>query len=145
MKLGEFMLWIWFVSFLILLVIELATVNLVTIWFAIGSLIAMLVSALTDSVFLQVLAFIITSIIALIFTKPIMKKVKGFEKIPTNSDRVIGKKGEVTKKIESDKYGEVKVFGNTWTATSDKTIEVGKKVIVTGIEGVKLIVKKEEE
>ena len=56
----------------------------------------------------------------------VSEMVKGFEKIPTNSDRVIGKKGEVTKKIESDKYGEVKVFGNTWTATSDKTIEVGK-------------------
>lgn len=139
------MLWIWFIAFLILLVIELATVNLVTIWFAIGSLMAMLVSTLTDSVVLQVLTFIITSIIALVLTKPIMKKVKGFEKIPTNSDRVIGKKGEVTKKIESDKYGEVKVFGNTWTATSNTAIAVGEKVIVTGIEGVKLIVKKEEE
>ena len=106
---------------------------------------AMLVSTLTDSVVLQVLTFIITSIIALLLTKPIMKKVKGFEKIPTNSDRVIGKKGEVTKKIESDKYGEVKVFGNTWTATSNTAIAVGEKVIVTGIEGVKLIVKKEEE
>ena len=74
-----------------------------------------------------------------------MKKFKGFEKVPTNSDRVIGKRGEVTKEIDRDKYGEVKVYGNTWTATSKEDISVGEKVIVTGIEGVKLIVKKEEE
>ena len=74
-----------------------------------------------------------------------IKKFKGFQVTPTNSDRVIGKTGEVIKKITKDSYGEVKIFGNVWTACSDSDIEVGTKIKVLDIEGVKLIVKKEED
>ena len=63
----------------------------------------------------------------------------------TNSDRVIGKSGEVIKEISNNEYGEVKVFGNVWTATSKQNLSVGDKVKVISIEGVKLIVEKEEE
>lgn len=139
------MVLLWFIAFLILLVIELATVNLVTIWFAIGCVASMISAIWTDSVLIQTIVFIVVSIIALLITKPLIKKFKGFEVTPTNSDRVIGKIGEVTKSIEKNKYGEVKVFGNTWTASSDDAIEVGSKVKVLSIDGVKLIVKKEED
>ena len=56
---------------------------------------------------------------------------------------VIGKIGDVTKKIEDNHYGEVKVFGNTWTAYSDEEIDVGSRVKVLKIDGVKLFVQKE--
>ena len=74
----------------------------------------------------------------------IICKFKGFDITPTNSDRVIGKTGEVIKRIGKNNYGEVKIFGNTWTATSKEELEVGDKVKVLNIEGVKLIVEKEE-
>ena len=135
----------WFITFLILLFIEIITVNLVTIWFAIGALAAMGVAFLTDSIIIQVAVFVVVSIIALLITKPIIKKFKGFDVTPTNSDRVIGKVGEVTKKIDKNKYGEVKIFGNTWTAYSEQVVDVGSRVKVLGIEGVKLIVEKEED
>ena len=51
----------------------------------------------------------------------------------------------VTKKIGLNEYGEVKVFGNVWTAYSNEEIEVGEKVKILSIEGVKLIVEKEEK
>ncbi len=135
----------WFVAFLILLFIEIITVNLVTIWFAIGALAAMISSFVTDSIVIQVIVFLIVSIVALLITKPLIKKFKGFQVTPTNSDRVIGKIGEVTKEISKNNYGEVKVFGNIWTACADEKISVGTKVKVLDIEGVKLIVKKEED
>lgn len=135
----------WFIAFLVLLFIEIITVNLVTIWFAVGSLAALFVSFFSDSIVLQVVVFILVSVFVLLITKPLMKKFKSFQVTPTNSDRVIGKIGDVTKKIEKNKYGEVKIFGNTWTAYSDEEIEVGSKVKVLEIEGVKLIVKKEEK
>ena len=135
----------WFIAFLVLLFIEIITVNLVTIWFAAGALAAMIASTFTDSLVVQVIVFLVVSIVALLLTKPLIKKFKGFQVTPTNSDRVIGKVGEVTKKITKDNYGEVKVFGNTWTACSDADLDVGTKVIVMSIEGVKLIVKKEED
>ena len=135
----------WFLAFLFLLIIELATVNLVTIWFAIGSIAAIIATFFTDSLMIQSIVFIVVSAIVLAITKPLIKAFKGFETVPTNLDRVIGKSGEVTKKIEKNKYGEVKVFGNVWTATSKKPIDVGEKVKVLEIDGVKLIVEKEEE
>lgn len=135
----------WLIAFVVLLFIELITVNLVTIWFAIGAIIALISSFFIDSFMYQMIIFVITSIIALIVTRPLMKKFKGFSIVPTNSDRVIGKIGEVTKKIEKNKYGEVKIFGNTWTAYSNSEIDVGCRVKVLEIEGVKLIVEKEED
>ena len=135
----------WFIAFVVFLVIELVTVNLVTIWFAVGSIVAMLCSLITDSVAIQVTVFLVTSVVVLLLTRPLMKKFKGFDRVPTNSDRVIGKVGEVTVKIEKNKYGEVKVFGNRWTATSNQALNVGDHVKVKAIDGVKLIVEKEED
>ena len=135
----------WFIAFVILLVIELVTVNLVTIWFAIGAVAAIITTIFTDSILIQSIVFIVVSVIALLITKPLIKKFKKFEVEPTNSDRVIGKVGDVTKKIEKNKYGEVKVYGNTWTASSKDVIEVGERVKVLSIDGVKLIVEKEEK
>lgn len=135
----------WFSIFLVLLFIELTTVNLVSVWFAIGALAAMIVSIFVDAAFVQTLVFIVVSIIALLIMKPIIRKFKLSSGEATNLDRVIGKTGEVIKKISDSEYGEVKVLGTIWTATSDETIEVGTKVIIKRIEGVKLIVEKEEK
>lgn len=138
------MTWFWFCVFLILIFIEICTVNLTTVWFAIGSLIAFLVAFVTDSIVIQACAFIISSIAILFCMRPIVKKMVVKKVIPTNSDRLIGVVCDVTKKIEHNKNGEVKVFGTVWSAYSDQEIEVGTKVRVKKIEGVKLIVEKEE-
>ncbi|MBR5369752.1 MAG: NfeD family protein [Bacilli bacterium] len=135
----------WFIAFVILLLIELVTVNLVTIWFAIGAIAAIITTIFTDSILIQSIVFVVVSVIALLITKPLIKKFKKFEVEPTNSDRVIGKVGDVTKKIDKNKYGEVKVYGNTWTASSKDVIEVGERVKVLSIDGVKLIVEKEKK
>jgi len=135
----------WFVLFLVFLFIELITVTLVTIWFAIGAIAALITTLFTDSIVIQTIVFLVVSIISLLISKPLVKKFKKFDITPTNSDRVIGKIGDVTKKIGINKYGEVKIFGTTWTASADEVIEVGEKVKVLSIEGVKLIVKKESE
>lgn len=135
---------IWFVVFLIALVLEIATINLVSLWFAIGALAAMLTAYFTDSIVMQIIVFIVVSIVSLLITKPLVRKFKGFSITPTNFDRVIGKTGEVIKEINDNNYGEVKIFGNTWTATSKQELKVGDRVKVLNIDGVKLIVEKEE-
>ena len=135
----------WFIAFVILLVIELVTVNLVTIWFAIGAVAAIITTIFTDSILIQCIVFTVVSVISLLITKPLIKKFKKFEVEPTNSDRVIGKVGEVTQKIGRNKYGEVKVYGNTWTASSKQVINVDERVKVLSIDGVKLVVEKEKK
>lgn len=135
----------WGLSFLILILIEILTINLVTIWFAIGSLIALFTSIYIESVTTQIIVFIVASIFSLIITKPLVKKLKAKKVTPTNTDRYIGKNGDVIKKITPKEKGEVKVLGTIWTATSDENLEVGDEIVVEGIEGVKLIVKKEDK
>lgn len=135
----------WFIAFAILILIELFTINLVTVWFAIGAFASLITSLYTDSIIIQLIVFLVVSVISLLITKPLMKKLKIKEIIPTNSDRVIGEIATVTKEIEKDKYGEVKVLGNIWTACCDEKVAVGVKVKVLAIDGVKLIVKVEEE
>ncbi len=135
----------WFITFIVLLFIEIITVNLVTIWFAIGAVAAMITAHFTDSLLIQIIVFTVVSAIVLLFTNPIAKKLRKLDVEATNYDRVIGKEAVVTKKISKNEYGEVKVLGNYWTASSNEKIEEDEKVIVKGIDGVKLIVVKKEE
>ena len=135
----------WLVIFMILLLIELCTVNLVSIWFAIGALGGVVAATVTNNVTIQVIVFIVVSIISLLITKPIVKKIRTRKITPTNLDRVIGKEGLVTKEISKNSFGEVKIGGCIWTATSKEKIEKDTQVKVLQIEGVKLVVEKIKE
>lgn len=136
---------IWLIAFLGLLLVEFLTVGLVSIWFAVGALAALLVSLITGSVLIQSFVFVGISVMTIVATKPLIKKFKLSEKVPTNSDRVIGHTAEVIKTITPDEYGEVKIFGTIWLAASKQKLVEGTKVVVEKIEGSKLIVKKEGE
>lgn len=135
----------WLVLFVILSLFELVTVNLVSIWFAIGAIITTFVSLATDNIMIHLAVFTISSILLLLLTKPFVKKMKKREGVPTNLDMVIGKTGVVTEKIEKDGIGEVKVLGKKWSAYSDKEVEENSKVKVLSINGVKLKVEKIKE
>ena len=136
---------IWLIAFFGLLFVELITVGLVSIWFAVGAFGALITSFITESIFIQSVVFIGVSVIALIVTRPLLKKFKLSETVPTNLDRVIGKEAIVVKEITPSEYGEVKVLGMIWTAVSKEKLIVGTKVVVEKIDGAKLIVKKEGE
>ena len=137
-------MYIWLIIFAVLLVIELITTDLVTIWFVIGSVAAFISTYFTSNIDTQIIIFIAVSLIALAITRPLVKKFKSKE-VKTNSDMVLGKAGIVTKKITKDSYGEVKVNGVLWTAKSNKTLDVDTKVEVQEIDGVKLVVKEKEK
>ena len=135
----------WLVLFIVLALFELATVNLVSIWFSLGALITTFVSLVTDNLMIHLAVFTISSILLLLLTKPFVKKMKKRDVIPTNLDMVIGKTGVVTVKIEKDGIGEVKVLGKKWSAYSDKEVEENSKVKVLSINGVKLKVEEIKE
>ena len=137
------MFWIWLLLFLAFLILEVVTVSLVSIWFCGGAIAAMISSYFTDSLFIQILVFIVVSVILLIVLKPLFKHFRISS--PTNYDRVIGKTGVVTEDISEDKYGQVKVNGSIWTAKSKEKIKKDEKVKILDVEGVKLIVEREEK
>lgn len=136
---------IWLIVFLGLVFLELATINLVSIWFAIGALVSFIVSLYVEDMTIQIAVFVVVSIISLLLTKKIVKKVRGKEPERTNLDRVIGKVGIVTEEITKLEPGEVKVDGKKWSAISTKKIKVGSKVEILSIDGVKLNVKEVKE
>lgn len=139
---------VWLLLTAVFAIIECVTVSLVSVWFVAGAAVAALISFLGGGVVLQIIAFIAISFILLIALRPIVsdKLHTGSEK--TNIDAVAGQTGFVLKNISVKSPGQVKVDGQVWTAVpenEDETIEIGTKIKVLRISGVKLIVKKEGE
>ena len=120
------------------------TVNLVSVWFALGALGALLVSFLGGELWLQIIVFFVVTILTLIATRPLVKKY--FNKSqhqPTNADALIGKICVVTEDIDNvAATGQVTCLGQVWTARSldGEIIKKGSKAKVDSIHGVKLIV-----
>lgn len=135
--------WIfWLILVIVLTIIEVATVNLLTIWFVISGIVALILSFFIEDVAIVSTIFAVLGIILLITTRPLLKKYLPTQRERTNIDRVIGMKGIVTEEIKKNVIGEVKVDGKKWSAISNKKIEVDEEVIVDAIDGVKLIVRK---
>ena len=135
----------WLILFVVLIILELCTVNLTTIWFAFGALLAYIVSLFTDNVMIQTTVFLAVSVITLILTRPVVRKYLLTKPSRTNADMLIGRTGIVTKKITKTDIGEVKIDGKYWSAKANKKIKEGSKVEILAIEGVKLIVKEKED
>lgn len=134
----------WLAVMIVLLIIEGAVPGLVSVWFAVGALAAM-ISALFEAPFwLQTVWFLIVSIASLCLTRPLVKKYVNSKVQPTNADALIGKECIVTESIDNIAgEGAVKISGQVWTARStDDSVKIaqGKIVTVKEIRGVKLIV-----
>ena len=135
---------VWAVAIVVFLVLEAMTVGLVTIWFAVGSVAALLASIFGAPLWLQLLWFFVISIAALILTRPLVKKYLNNRTQATNADMYVGKECLVLETIDNVAgTGAVKVAGKVWTARSadDSVIPDGARVEALRIEGVKLIVK----
>ena len=141
------MTYVWLVAIIILGFIEAITEGIVSIWFVISGLLALIVSLFTDVFLIQFAIFVIVGIILMITTRSSVSKYLKVNPVRTNLDRVIGMKGIVTEDIKKDKYGEVRVDGKSWTAYSkdDKVIKKDEFVEILNIDGNKLAVKKIKE
>ena len=136
-------MYFWLAAFVVLCVAEAVTVNLVSIWFALGALAALIAAALGAAVWLQVTLFLLVSALTLVLTRPLAKRLLARHHVPTNTDRVLGKTCEVTEAIDNTAgTGAVYVDGKTWTARSldGEPIPAGTLVQAQSVEGVKLIV-----
>ena len=138
------MFYIWLIIIIVLGIIEAMTVNLVSIWFIISGLFALITSFIFDNFLIQFAIFVVLGVLLMITTRDVLEK-KLVSKEKTNLDRIIGMKGVVTEEIDELKIGEVKVDGKAWSAVSTTKLGVGEVVKILKIEGVKLIVEREEE
>lgn len=138
------MFYFWLILIIVLGVIEAMTVNLVSIWFIISGLFALVTSFIIDEFLIQFAIFVVLGVILMISTRETLEK-KLVSKVKTNFDRIIGMKGVVTEYIDELNVGEVKVDGKRWSAIASTKIKVGETVKILKINGVKLEVERWEE
>ena len=142
-------MWIWLGVFLLLVIVEIATTGLTTIWFAAGSLIAFILACLKAPLWAQIVAFVVISVVLLIFTRPILMKVLKVGNTRTNVDELIGKTAKVISQIDNlQGKGDAIVNGQEWTARAqrdDMIIAEDTMVEIVAISGVKLVVKPIEQ
>ena len=136
---------VWLVAMIVLLVIEGVVPGLISIWFALGALAALVSALLHAPLWLQIVWFLVVSIAALALTRPLAKKYINAKTQPTNADMLIGKECVVRESIDNVLgAGAVSVDGKVWTARTahdDIKVPEGSRAVVVRIEGVKLIVK----
>lgn len=141
-------LWILWIALTVLFAVtEVSTVNLVSVWFVGGSLVALLTQLLGGPVWLQITLFFVISAGLLACLRPFVKKFVTPRKTPTNVDMVFGREAYVTEAIDNLRgTGAVKLDGKVWTARSlqDTTVPAGTLVKIVKLEGVKLFVEPAE-
>ena len=131
--------YMWLGIIFLLVVLEMSTAALVSIWFIASGVLALLASMFIDNVLVQFAIFVIGGIILLLTTRKFLTN-KLVKQEKTNLDRIIGMRGVVTEDIDDLVIGEVLVDGKKWSAISKEKLKKGDKVKIIKIEGVKLIV-----
>ncbi len=138
----------WLVFAIIMGTIEACTAQLVSIWFAVGAVGGCITSLITDKLWIQITVAVVLTLVTLIVTRPLAKRVIDSKKTYTNSDRNIGKTAVCIVDIDNiSSVGQVKIGGAVWSAKSadDSVIKKDSKVIVKSIEGAKLVVENLEK
>ncbi len=135
---------LWFAVILISAFIEINTMDLTSVWFSIGALLAFIFAIIGFGWVTQLSVFLGVSILLLLSVRPIAKNYFRTNIVSTNADRLVGKIAICTKEIQPGERGQVKVDGQFWTAITpgDDTVLVDEKVEILAIDGVKLIVVK---
>lgn len=139
---------VWIAILIVMVIIEIITLGLTTIWFAGGALVAFIAGLLGANIPLQVTLFVVVSLVLLAGTRPFAVKFLNKNRTRTNSESLIGATGIVLADIDNlHATGQVQVNGLEWTARSadDTRIGKGKEVLIQEISGVKLIVKEKRE
>lgn len=135
---------VWLILLVVLVTGEAITVGLTFIWFAVGALGGLLVAVLGGAIWLQVVVFLALSALTLVLVRPAAAKLLTPGISPTNADRVLSQIALVTEEIDNiAETGQVKLFGQTWTARSEsgEVIPAQSRVRILRIEGVKVFVK----
>ena len=139
----------WLILFIIMLGAELITMGLTTVWFAGGALVSFFAALLGGHLILQVVLFVVVSLLLLIFTRPLAAKFFNKNTVKTNVESLEGRNAKVTETIDNlQAKGSVSVDGVIWsarTAAEGITIPEDTLVRVVGVQGVKLIVETCEE
>ena len=134
----------WLIVFVVFAALELVSVGMTCIWFAVGALAACVTSLFTGNWIIQSIVFIIVTVLFLLFLRPLAMKYVNNKTEKTNVDSIIGRTAKVVTEIDNvNAKGMVVIDGVEWTARSkdDRVIPKETLVEVVEVSGVKVIVK----
>ena len=136
---------IWLIFAVVMLIIEIATTGLATLWFAVGAVVAMIMDLCGASVAAQIIVMALVSIVCfilcMIWVRPKLESLRKKNVQKTNADRLLGREGVVIVPLNATEgKGQVKVDGQIWSAKGDQDFAEGTKIKVLAIEGVKLVI-----
>lgn len=138
------MFYIWLMILIVSVVVEIATTDLTSVWFAVGATVSLILNLFIKDklIAIQIAVFAVVSIISIFLLRPILKKKMNAEKIPTNADALVGKTAIVTNPISDNFPGSIKIEGIEWTAIChNNSFEVGDFVEIVEITGNTMLVK----
>ena len=141
----QYMWIIWLSAFVLFLIIEAIGTDLVTVWFALGSVLALIISFIPGvSWWVELIVFVVVAGACLLLVRPLARKYLRGQIVKSNADSLIGKKGMLLEKIDAFHRGAVQIGDVKWTAVGiddNSKIEEGKVVEIIAISGNKLIVR----
>lgn len=121
----------WLIAAGVLFVVEMMTLTFYLLWLSIGALVAGLISlALPEALLLQVVAGSLIALLLTLFSKPLVARFRNSRGFRDTGTDIVGRQGIVVEPIEQGRYGQVKVGGDTWSATSAQTLVKDEIVIV---------------
>lgn len=139
----------WLVLLVVLVVIELLTMGLTTVWFAGGALVAAIAAIFDAPIVLQVILFLLVSALLLFFTRPFAVKYFNKDRVRTNAESLVGRQAIVISEIDNlQGIGQVNVGGMEWSARTRVDgikLPVGTVTTILAINGVKLVVEERKE
>ena len=144
MTLNTAMIFVWLGIAIVALIIELNTTDLSSIWATVGGTITAIVAIWCHIIWIQIIIFLVISILGILLIRPYVKRYVKRNEIETNVDSLIGKKAICVDDIGPDNIGACKIDGKIWSAIAKdeaNIINAGQKVEVLSIDGVKLIVR----
>ena len=135
----------WLVIAIIMLIVEVVTTGLATLWFALGAIVAMVMdlcgAPFTSQIVVMAIISVASFVLCMIWIRPKLESLRKKNVQRTNADRLIGREGVVIVPLNgAEGKGQVKIDGQIWSAKADTDIAEGIKVTVKSIEGVKLVV-----
>jgi len=142
-----YMQWVWVAALVLFTLAEAATGAIVSLWFMGGSLVAFLLAMFGLPIWLQILCFVVVSLVLLLLLRPYLRKIVEDRKVPTNADSLVGKVILVTEDIDNlHNKGVVRVQGVDWAAfsTDGKPIAKETPVRILSVHGTRLCVEPAE-
>lgn len=143
-----YFVWIWLAILVVSAVLEFASMQMVSVWFCVSSIVAAILDLCGVAIWVQALVFVLLALVLLVCLRKFCLKflLKG-DNTKTNVDTLVGQEFSLLEEIKDGENGSLKVNGVVWTAhsTKEQTIKKGEKVVVTKVDGNKLIVEKVQQ